>query len=43
MKALFYSLYCPDDLIKLKQDSFEVKDNLFLLRFTIDSEGTKEN
>jgi AAA15 family ATPase/GTPase len=43
MKALFYSLYCPGYLIKLKQDSFEVKDNLFLLRFTIDREGTKEN
>jgi Uncharacterized conserved protein len=43
MKALFYSLYCPGNLIKLKQDSFEVKDNLFLLRFTIDREGTKEN
>jgi AAA15 family ATPase/GTPase len=43
MKALFYSLYCPSNLIKLKQDSFEVKDNLFLLRFTIDREGTKEN
>ncbi|MEJ2780496.1 AAA family ATPase [Stygiolobus sp. CP850M] len=43
MKALFYSLYCPGNLIKLKQDSIEVKDNLFLLHFTIDREGTKEN
>jgi len=43
MKALFYSLYCPGNLIKLNQDSFEVKDNLFLLRFTIDRERTKEN
>jgi len=43
MKALFYSLYCPGNLIKLKQDGFEVKDNLFLLRFTIDREATEEN
>jgi len=43
MKALFYSLYCPDDLIELRADPLEVRDNLFLQRFTIDWDKTKEN
>jgi hypothetical protein len=43
MKAIYYSLHCPDDLIELKADPLEVRDNLFLQRFTIDWEKTKEN
>jgi predicted ATP-dependent endonuclease of OLD family len=43
MKALFNSLYCPDDLIELRGDPLEVRDNSFIQRFTIDWEKTKEN
>ena len=43
MKALFYSLYCPGNLIKLRGDPFEVRDNLFLQRFTIDRKETEKN
>jgi hypothetical protein len=43
MKAIYYSLHCPDDLIELKADSLEVRDNSFIQRFTIDWEKTKEN
>ncbi len=43
MKAIYYSLHCPDDLIELKADPLVVKDNSFIQRFTIDWEKTKEN
>jgi len=43
MKALFYSLYCPGDLIELRWYPLEVGDNSFLQRFSIDREKTKEN
>lgn len=43
MKALFYSLYCPRRLIKLRSDSLKVRDNSFLQRFAIDREKTEKN
>jgi len=43
MKALYYSLHCPDDLIELRADPLEVRDNSFLQRFTINWDKTKEN
>jgi len=43
MKALLYSLYCPNDLIELRGYPLELKDNSFLQRFVIDWDKTKEN
>jgi hypothetical protein len=43
MKALFYSLYCPGNLIELRGYPLEVRDNSFLQRFAIDREKTREN
>jgi len=42
MRALFYSLYCPENLIELKGYPLEVRDNLFLQRFAIDREETEK-
>ncbi|MDT7906399.1 MAG: AAA family ATPase [Sulfolobales archaeon] len=43
MKALFYSLYCPGNLIELRGYPLEVRDNSFLQRFAIDREKTEKN
>jgi hypothetical protein len=43
MRALFYSLYCPGNLIELRGGPLEVRDNSFLQRFAIDREKTREN
>jgi len=43
MKALFYSLHCPDNIIELREGSLELRDNSFLQHFTIDWEKTREN
>jgi AAA15 family ATPase/GTPase len=43
MKAIYYSLHCPDDLIELNADPLEMRDNSFIQRFAIDWEKTKEN
>jgi energy-coupling factor transporter ATP-binding protein EcfA2 len=42
MRALFYSLYCPGNLIELRGYPLEVRDNLFLQRFAIDREETEK-
>jgi hypothetical protein len=43
MKAIFYSLYCPRRLIKLRRGPLEIRDNSFLQRFAIDREKTEKN
>ncbi|MDT7900218.1 MAG: AAA family ATPase [Sulfolobales archaeon] len=43
MKAIFYSLYSPGRLIRLRRGPLEVRDNSFLQRFAIDREKTEKN
>jgi hypothetical protein len=43
MRALFYSLYCPGNLIELRGYPLEVRDNSFIQRFAIDREKTRES
>jgi len=43
LKALFYSLHCPKNVMSLKGYPLKVRDNVLIQKFTLDWRKTKEN